>query len=169
MLVPTHTPVQAVNRITSKGEKFPGRLTSRLRLMPRLRMNGAIILPALCLRGMHKASAEIVCYKSGDEKWKVGNFKAKRIFCILVSKVMLLNTFDIEIYLSLSHGTQKWVLSFWCLFVLRLMRFYRFVLAIEQFNRTVMYNSSTTLYTRKAKFKPRDLPYNIFKNKNYIP
>jgi len=80
MLVPTHILVQAVNGITSKGEKLPGRLTTSLSLMPRLRMNGAIILTALC--------AFVACTKlqlkfyviSLLQECKVENFIAKRIF-----------------------------------------------------------------------------------------
>jgi len=101
------------------------------------------------LRGMHKASAEILCCKSavGMKSWKLYS-QAN----ILVSKGMLLKTSDIEIYLSLSHGTQKLGLSFWCLFVLCLMKFCRFAPRIEQFERIVMHNPSTSLYTRKGKF-----------------
>ena len=101
------------------------------------------------LRGMHKASAEILCFKSavGMKSWKLYS-QAN----ILVSKGMLLKTSDIEIYLSLSHGTQKLGLSFWCLFVLCLMKFCRFAPRIEQFERIVMHNPSTSLYTRKGKF-----------------
>ena len=80
MLVPTHTPVQAVKGITSKGEKFPGRLTTRLRLMPRLHMNGAIILTALCaLVPCTKLQLKFYVISLLQER-KVKNFIAKRMF-----------------------------------------------------------------------------------------
>jgi len=54
-LVPTQTPLQAMKSITSKDEKLQGRLTTHLRLMPRLRMNGTVILSVWC--------AVVVCTK----------------------------------------------------------------------------------------------------------
>jgi len=110
MLVPTRTPVQAVKGITSKGEIFPGRLTTRLLLMPRLHMNGAIILITLC--------AFVACTKVQLKLYVISLLQereVKKIYSqanVLVSKAMLFNTFDIEIYLSLLHSTQKSVLSF---------------------------------------------------------